>query len=112
MNHAVNIWVGLENLVKRSRLSDIDIIEFGPLAADELDAPDGFLRRVVEVIGYHHLVVGFEKCQCSKRTDVASPSTIKSGMGWQGDNSWLERSYPVTRTEPTGIVLGAFGNFK
>ena len=44
MNHAVNIWVSLEDLVKGSRLSDIDIVKFGPLAADELDAPDGFLR--------------------------------------------------------------------
>ena len=44
MNHAVDIWVSLEDLVKRSGLSDIDIVKFGPLAADELDAADSFLR--------------------------------------------------------------------
>lgn len=44
MDYAVNIWVSLEDLVQRSRLSDIDIVKFGPLAANELDAPDGFLR--------------------------------------------------------------------
>lgn len=81
MNYAVNIWVSLEDLVQRSRLSDIDVVKFGPLAADELDAPDGFLRRVVQIIGYHHLVVCFEKCQCSERAYVASPSAIKLGVG-------------------------------
>ena len=47
MYYAVNIRVGLEDAVKRSRLGDIDIIELGPLATDELDTPDGFLRGVV-----------------------------------------------------------------
>ena len=33
-------------------------------------------------------------------------------MGWQGDNISLESSYPVTRTEPTGMVVSALGKFE
>ena len=42
MYHTVNIRMSLEDFVKVLLLSDVDIIEFGSLAADEFDAIDDF----------------------------------------------------------------------
>ena len=51
MNHAVNVWMCLEDLVEVVLLADIDIEEFRPLATDELDTIDDFLRCVEKVVG-------------------------------------------------------------
>lgn len=42
MDHTVNVWMRLEDLVEVLLFPDIDMKEFGPLAADELDTIDGF----------------------------------------------------------------------
>lgn len=42
MDHAVNVWVCLEDCVEVVLFSDIDMEEFGSLSADELDTIDGF----------------------------------------------------------------------
>lgn len=61
MDYTVDVRMGLEYLIERSRYSDIDIVKFGLLAAYELDATESFLGRVVKVVGYDDLVVCFEK---------------------------------------------------
>lgn len=43
----VNVWVLLEDLVERSLILDVELVELWPFAADELDTVDDFLRRVV-----------------------------------------------------------------
>lgn len=42
MNDAVNVWMRLEDSVEVVLFFDIDIVEFRPLPADELDTIDGF----------------------------------------------------------------------
>lgn len=41
MDHVVNVWMRLEDLVEVLLFSDIDLKEFRALAADELDTIDG-----------------------------------------------------------------------
>lgn len=43
MDHIVNVWVVVENFVKSSLVCDVELVELGPLAADELNAVDDFL---------------------------------------------------------------------
>ena len=59
MDHAINIWMRLEHLIKVLLLSDIDIVIFGSLAADEFDAIDDLLGRIVQIVCNHDLVVCF-----------------------------------------------------
>ena len=42
MDYTVNVWMGLEDLVKVLLFSDVDMEELRALAANELDAIDGF----------------------------------------------------------------------
>lgn len=41
MDHVVNVWMRLEDLVEVLLFLDIDLKEFRAFAADELDAIDG-----------------------------------------------------------------------
>jgi hypothetical protein len=59
--HIVNIRVLIEHLVQRNFIGDVKFIEFRPLPADEFDAVDDFLGRVVEVVNNDDLVIGLEK---------------------------------------------------
>ena len=43
MNHTVDILMRLKDLVEGTRLGDINVVKFGPLAADELDTIDCLL---------------------------------------------------------------------
>jgi hypothetical protein len=43
VNDIVDVWVLLEDLVKRGLVLDVELVEIGPLAADELDAVDDLL---------------------------------------------------------------------
>jgi hypothetical protein len=61
VDHVIDVWVLLEDLVQRSLICDIDLVEGGPLAADELDAVYDFLGGVVEVVDDDDLVIGFKK---------------------------------------------------
>lgn len=42
VDHAVNVWMRLEDFVEVLLFSDVDVKEFGSLSADELDTIDGF----------------------------------------------------------------------
>ena len=42
MDHAVDVWMRLEYCVEIFLFSDVDLEEFRPLSADELDAIEGF----------------------------------------------------------------------
>lgn len=43
MDHAVYVWMRLEDLVEVLLSSDVDMIEVRSLSADKLDTIDGFL---------------------------------------------------------------------
>ena len=57
MDDAVNIRMRLKDFVEIVLFFDIDMEEFGPLPADELDAIDGFFRRVQEIVCDDNFVV-------------------------------------------------------
>lgn len=59
MNHAIDIRMRFEDLVEVLLLSNIDIVELGSLAADEFNAIDDLLRRIVQIVRNDDLVVGF-----------------------------------------------------
>ncbi len=42
MDHAVNVWMRLEDFVEVLLFPDVDLKEVGSLSADELDTIDGF----------------------------------------------------------------------
>lgn len=85
-------------------MSDIRIVKLRLLATDEPNTIDGFLRRVVKVVHNDHFVAGFYESQGSERAYVAGPSTMMLDTEDSMKIS-TSSSYPVTRTEPTGIVF-------
>jgi len=99
----VNVRVLGEDLLERLLIGDVDVVEGGSLAADGLDAVDDFLGRVVQVVDNDDLVVGLEQGEGGEASDV-SGATVASISAWRGN---LARcvTYPVTRTDPTGIVV-------
>lgn len=74
VNHTINVRVLLEDLVKTSFLSDVDIVELRPLAANELDAVDDFSGSIVKIVSNHNFVVCLEEGERSRRTNVTTPS--------------------------------------
>ena len=78
MDDAVNVLVRLEHLVERRFVRDIEVDEVRLLAADELDAVEDLVGRVVEVVGDDHLVVVLEECEGSERPNVPGAPTMKS----------------------------------
>lgn len=71
MDDAVNVGVGLEDLVEALLVGDIELDELGLLAGDQLDAVEGFSRRVVEVVSNDDLVAGVEQSEGGERANVA-----------------------------------------
>lgn len=47
MDNTVNFGVLLEDIVKGTLVGDVELVEVGALAADQLDSVDGDLGRVV-----------------------------------------------------------------
>ena len=73
----VDVGVLLEHLVERGLILDVELVEFGLLAADELDAVEDLLGRVVEIVDDDDLVAGLEESKRCERADVAG-STASS----------------------------------
>lgn len=71
MDDVVNVGVLLEHLVERGLILDVELVELWLLAADELDAVDDLLGRVVEVIDDDDLVAGLEEGKRCERANVA-----------------------------------------
>jgi hypothetical protein len=61
VDHIVDVWVLLKDLVQRRLICNVAFVEGRPLAADELDAVYDFLGGIVEVVDDDDLVVGFEE---------------------------------------------------
>lgn len=66
----------LEDLLKCWLVGDIDLVENGPLAAQQLDAVQADLGRIVQAVYNNHIVPMLEKCQGRERSDVACATVV------------------------------------
>ena len=71
VNDAVDGRVLFKDAVKGRLVGDIEVHKGRPLAADELDAVEDLVGRVVQVVGHDHLVVGLEQRERREGPDVA-----------------------------------------
>jgi len=74
VNDAVNLRVRSEDAIECGLVGDVGLVENRALAADELDAVDGDLGRVVEVVNNHDIVAVLKKRERGKRPNVAGAS--------------------------------------
>lgn len=79
MNDAVNVGVGLEDLVEGGLIGDIQLGELGLLAGDQLNALQGFGGGVVQIVRDDNLVASLEKSEGGEGANVAR-STIDGGV--------------------------------
>jgi hypothetical protein len=63
VNDAVDLGVFGKDFVEGSLVCDVDLVKGGALAADELDAIDGDLGRVVEIIDNDDIVAVLEESE-------------------------------------------------
>lgn len=59
VDYTIDLRILFEDLVQSTGLSDVEIVEGWALSADQLDAVDGFLRRVAEVVDDDDLIISF-----------------------------------------------------
>lgn len=71
MDNAVNVGVSLKHLIQGILLGDIELVEFGLLAADQLNTFESLARRVVQIVYNNDLVAGLEEGQGGERANVA-----------------------------------------
>ena len=76
MNDTVDVRMGIEDAVKGSFITHIDVVKMRSLSAYPFNAIEGFFGRIVEVVDDNDLVVGFEQGKSSEGTNVASPPAI------------------------------------
>lgn len=105
VDNIVDVGVVGKDLLEGLLVGDVGIVEDGSLAGDGLDAVEDLLGRVVQVIDNDDLVVGLEQGEGCEAADV-SGATVASISAWRGSLAQCV-TYPVTRTEPTGIVMGS-----
>lgn len=114
MNDAVNVGVGLEDLVEAILLGDINLDELGLLAADSLNTVEGLGGGVVQVISDDNLVASLEQGEGGEGANVTGTTSgaiswdAAMWPGWRGvgleGGAGIQDTHPVTRTEPAGIV--------
>ena len=80
MDDAVNVWVLLKHLVEGGFVGNIEVVEGGLLAADELDAVQDFGGRVVEIIGDDDFVVILQETEGREGADVACTTTMSPSV--------------------------------
>ena len=104
VNNIVDVGVFSKDVLEGLLVGDVGIVKDGSLAADGLDAVQDLLGRVVQVVDNDDLVVGLEQGEGCEAADV-SGATVATVSAWRGSPA-QSGTYPVTRTEPTGIVVG------
>lgn len=77
MDNTVDIGMRLEDLLERRLIRDIDLVEDGPLAAQQLDAVQADLGRIVQTVDDNHIVAVLEKCERRERSDVACATVVE-----------------------------------
>ena len=75
MNDAVDLRMRSKDLVERGLVRHVGLVESGALAADELDAVDGSLGRIVEVVNNDNIVPILQQRERSEGANVAGTTT-------------------------------------
>jgi len=70
--NAINLWVCVKDAVQGTFVGHVHIEENRSSAAYQLDAVDGYPRRVVKIIDNDYVVVVFEEGKGCKGPKVAS----------------------------------------
>lgn len=78
MDNTVDVWMGIEDLVKGSFIAHIDVVKIRSLSTYQFNAIECFLGRIVEVVYNHDLVVGLKQGKGGEGTNVAGPSVRRS----------------------------------
>lgn len=78
MDNTVDVWMGIEDLVKGSFIAHIDVVKMRSLSTYQFNAIECFFGRVVEVVHDHDLVVGLKQGKGSEGTNVAGPSVTEA----------------------------------
>ncbi|GKT45248.1 uncharacterized protein ColSpa_05429 [Colletotrichum spaethianum] len=71
VDDAVDLGVLLEDGIEAGLVGNVDLVEVGALAAQELDAVDGDLGRVVEAVDNDHIVAVLEQGEGGEGANVA-----------------------------------------
>ncbi|KAH8434081.1 uncharacterized protein LDX57_011719 [Aspergillus melleus] len=71
VDDAVDVGVGLEDLVESGLVGDIQVGELGLLAGDQLNALQSLVGGVVQVVSDDDLVTGLEQSEGGERANVA-----------------------------------------
>ncbi len=74
VDHAVNIRMGLEDLVEVLLSPDVDMVELGSLARDKLNSINCFFGRVEQVVHNNDLVASLEEGKRCEGPNVAATS--------------------------------------
>lgn len=104
MNDAVNVGVGLEDLIKSGLVGDIQLRKLGLLAGDQLNALEGLGRGVVQAVRDNNLVASLEESKGGEGANIARSTDGECGVNLGGIEMCRDNSYPVTRTEPAGMI--------
>lgn len=78
MDNTIDLGVLFEDFVECGLVRDVYLVELWSLAADELNAVEGHLGRVVEVIDNHHLVAILKQGERGEGANVASATVFHS----------------------------------
>ncbi len=76
MNDAVNLRVCLEDLLERSLVGNIDLVEDWPPAAQQLNAVQADLGGVVQAVDNNHIVAVLEESEGCEGPNVASATAV------------------------------------
>lgn len=91
MDDAVNVGVGLEDLIEGGLVGDIQLSELGLLAGDQLDALEGLGGGIGQVVGDDDLVASVEEGEGGEGADIARSTdrrgvrSITEGLQWSRD---------------------------
>lgn len=76
MDDAVDIWVLLKGLVQIGLIGDIDFDKVWAFATDQLDAIDGLIRGIVQIVCDNDFVSGLEEGQSGEGANVTGSAAF------------------------------------
>lgn len=77
MDNTIDIGMRLEDFLEGRLVGDIDLVEGGPLAAQQLDAVQADLGRIVQAVDDDHIVAVLEECEGRERSNVACATVVE-----------------------------------
>lgn len=104
MDNAVNVGVGLEDLIESRLVGDIQLGKLGFLAANQLNALQRLGGGVGQVVRDNDLVASLEEREGGERANVARSTNGECGVSVGAIEGCIDNSYPVTRTEPADMI--------